>query len=112
MAVTTPTVPDEETPLLGGQRVSATKSKPAATLTDPSKRDPESKPNKKTSIPWPQFSILLLLQLVEPLTSQSIYPVSFPTGFLPHPFTLAGSTPAEVVCDDRVLNGPPFFISS
>ena len=82
MTVTTSTVPDEETPLLGGQRISATgritKSKPAAaTLTDPGN---ESKLIKKTPFPWTQFSIISLLLLTEPLTSQVIYPVSFPAG--------------------------------
>ena len=80
MTFTTPTVPGEEAPLLSGQRISATgritKSKPAAaTLTDPGN---ESELIKKTSFPWAQFSIISFLLLTEPLTSQVIYPVSFP----------------------------------
>lgn len=85
MAVTIPTVPDEETPLLGGQHLSAvariTKFEPGATtLTDPSNPDAGSNPKKTIPLPWAQFSIVLFLQLTEPLTSQVIYPVSFPTG--------------------------------
>lgn len=45
---------DEETPLLASER-------------------DENTP-KKTPFPWGQFSILLMLQLAEPLTSQLIYP--------------------------------------
>lgn len=41
---------DEETPLLRSQHV------------------------KKTPLPWFQFSIVMVLQLAEPLTSQVIYP--------------------------------------
>ena len=72
MAMTIPTIPDEESPLLGGQHVSATEeiaeSEPGNGL----------KPNKIIPFPWAQFSIVLFLQLTEPLTSQVIYPVSFP----------------------------------
>jgi len=53
MTVTTDTYNDEETPLL----LDAAHSKP-----------------KKTPLPWAQFSILLFLQLAEPLTSNVIYP--------------------------------------
>ena len=36
---------------------------------------PNEQPKKKpTPLPWAQFSILLILQLAEPLTSQVIYP--------------------------------------
>ncbi|KAH9856495.1 MFS general substrate transporter [Lenzites betulinus] len=45
---------DEETPLLRGEHA--------------------SRKRKHTPIPWGQFSILLILQLAEPLTSQVIYP--------------------------------------
>lgn len=48
--------PDEETPLLaeeGGK---------------------DSAPKERSPIPWGQFSILLILQLAEPLTSQVISP--------------------------------------
>ena len=34
----------------------------------------ESRKRAKTPIPWGQFTILLILQLAEPLTSQVIYP--------------------------------------
>lgn len=43
---------DEETPLLNSQQLKS----------------------KRTPLPWFQFSIVLLLQLAEPLTSQVIYP--------------------------------------
>lgn len=49
MTVTTDREVDEETPLLQVQP-------------------------KKTPLPWFQFTIVLLLQLGEPLTSQVIYP--------------------------------------
>ena len=46
---------DEETPLL--------------------RSDSHGRPKRKHNpIPWAQFSILLVLQLAEPLTSQVIYP--------------------------------------
>ena len=94
MAVTIPTVPDEQTPLLAGQGVStlcetSEPGSPAPTLAVPSNRGSRTpsilgKANgegasdaiKKTPLPWAQFSIVLVLQLVEPLTSQVIYPVS------------------------------------
>ncbi|KAH8111238.1 MFS general substrate transporter [Phellopilus nigrolimitatus] len=47
---------DEETPLL----------RPA--------HDKKPKPAEETPLPWAQFSIVLFLQLAEPLTSQVIYP--------------------------------------
>ena len=95
MTVADSTVPNEETPLLGGNQVSAIEgviSEPdseAATLEglSNSSRTPSiaknnatgaSEPVKKTPLPWAQFSILLFLQLAEPLTSQVIYPVSSP----------------------------------
>jgi len=99
MTVTTLTVPDEETPLLGDQRASATveATEPgsgAATLAGPSNQGsptPSVKGKagvnggsgvvKKTPLPWAQFSIVLFLQLAEPLTSQVIYPVSCSVGF-------------------------------
>ena len=99
--MTTPTtVPDEETPLLGGQQVSAiegiTEREPeVATLAGPSNqgsRTPSIKGKtnanggsdtvKKTPLPWAQFSIALFLQLAEPLTAQVISPVSFLVGFV------------------------------
>jgi hypothetical protein len=36
---------------------------------------------KRTPLPWAQFSIVLFLQLAEPLTAQVIYPVSSPVMF-------------------------------
>lgn len=101
MTMAIPTEPDEETPLLGGQQVSAiwrtTESgSEATTLADPSNLDGRtssirgrtntdggSKAIKKTPLPWAQFSIILFLQLAEPLTSQVIYPVSFLIGISP-----------------------------
>jgi hypothetical protein len=101
MTTAIPTLPDEETPLLGGQRVSAvriTEPEPefeAATLAGPSNQGSrtssiKSKTDakglsedvvKKTPLPWAQFSIVMFLQLAEPLTSQVIYPVSSPVVF-------------------------------
>lgn len=54
-----PQITDEETPLLGdqSQNTQQTKSK-----------------KQRTPLPWRQFSILLLLQVSEPLTSQVIAP--------------------------------------
>lgn len=48
--------PDEETPLL------------------PEQGNGDSASKERTPIPWGQFSILLILQLSEPLTSQVISP--------------------------------------
>ena len=93
MIATIPTAPDEETPLLGGQQVSIigeiTESEPgAATLAGPSNQDSGSKLIKKPPFPWAQFSIVLFLQLAEPLTSCVIYPVSLSSDFFPRPFVL------------------------
>jgi len=100
MTVTTLTAPDEETPLLHGQHRSAIggvtePNSEAVTLAGPSNQGSrassvvgKTSPNrgsgmvKKTPLPWAQFSIILFLQLAEPLTSQVISPVSFSfTGF-------------------------------
>jgi hypothetical protein len=93
-------LPNEETPLLGGQRALVvgriTEPEPEAAML----AGPESRTNsrtssirsninakgqsdvaKKTPLPWGQFSIALFLQLAEPLTSQVIYPVSSPVVF-------------------------------
>lgn len=97
MTVAIPTTPDEETPLLGGNNVSAIEGviyeslldSEAATLAGPScqgSRAPSLKgkangvyePIKKTPLPWAQFSIIMFLHLAEPLTSQVISPVSAP----------------------------------
>ena len=97
MATAIPISPDEETPLLGGQRVSAvgiiTEPEPEATAqAGPSNQDShtssvgsETNTNvvKKTPLPWAQFSLVMFLQLAEPLTSQVIYPVSLPVVFPP-----------------------------
>ena len=95
MTVTIPTTPDEETPLLGGQQVSAVEEitesgSEAATLAGPSNQSSripsvkgktranirEAELVKKTPLPWAQFSIILFLQLAEPLTFMVISPVS------------------------------------
>jgi hypothetical protein len=107
MATAIPTFPDEETPLLSGQRVSAVKritepepesesESEAATLAGPSNQCSRTSSIKsktkvkvqsdvvtKTPLPWAQFSIVMFLQLAEPLTSEVIYPVSLPAIFLP-----------------------------
>jgi hypothetical protein len=95
-----PTTPDEDTPLLGGNKVSAIEgaisespsSSETATLaghSNQASRTPSikgkvnevSKPIKKTPLPWAQFSIIMFLHLAEPLTSQVIYPVSYRLGY-------------------------------
>ena len=94
MALTIPTGPDEETPLLGGRQVSEITTitgleSEAVTLRGTSEegsRTPSIKGKtsinepagvvKKTPLPWVQFCIVLFLQLPEPLTAQIIYPVS------------------------------------
>ena len=100
MATTTPTVPDERTPLLCCQQALAvaktTEQDPdAVTLIGPS--NPASPTSslkqlkgtttnaeggtevvKKTPLPWIQFSITLFLQLAEPLSGHVISPVSSP----------------------------------
>ena len=95
MTATIPTSADEETPLLGGHRVSALEgtTEPEAetvTLAGPSNQGSRTssiggKTNanvvQKTPLPWAQFSIVMFLQLAEPLTSQVIYPVGFPVVF-------------------------------
>ena len=91
MPVTIQTGPDEETPLLAGHLIPAveqTSESGAAALTghsDQGSRPPSVKGKtnvsgaaevaKRTPLPWQQFSIVLFLQLAEPLTSQVIYPV-------------------------------------
>ena len=94
MSLTTPTGPDEGTPLLGGNhvpdlgRISESDSE-AATLAGPSNQgsrapsvkgktnaNPVQERVRKTPLPWAQFSIILFLHLAEPMTSQVISPVS------------------------------------
>jgi hypothetical protein len=88
----TPTNPDDKTPLLKGEDASDTGKtsipRPGAVAGPP---DPgscvrsidgeadvngASKVVKKTPLPWAQLSVVLFLQLTEPLTSEVIYPVS------------------------------------
>lgn len=94
MTVAGQTASDEVTPLLGGNSCSAIEpSSDVATTAGPSgqgSRAPNVKtkvnanavsdPTKKTPLPWAQLSIILFLQLAEPLTSQVIYPVSSTLG--------------------------------
>jgi hypothetical protein len=120
MATAIPTFPDEETPLLSGQRVPTVKritepepepesesESETATLAGPSnqcsrtssiksktKVKVQSDVTTKTPLPWAQFSIVIFLQLAEPLTSEVIYPVSSPAMFFPLWCLL---TPAESV---------------
>ena len=100
MTVMIQIAPDEETPLLGSRHVSIPKrtvepESEAATLAGPSNHTSRTssiggKTNvngrlevvKKTPLPWAQFSIILFLQLAEPLTMQVISPVSFRSDFL------------------------------
>ena len=82
------TVPTEETPLLGGQQVLTTRrvaepesesdtlaSSRAPSVKDRRKTDRGPDAVKKTPLPWAQLSIVLILELAEPLTSQVISPV-------------------------------------
>ena len=72
---------DEQTPLLG--KISGPEPD-----TEPSHRDTPipplggkidgDEPITKTPLPWAQLSMVLLLQLAEPLTAQVIFPVSSP----------------------------------
>ena len=97
MAVAIPTVPGEQTPLLYGNGISVAEGisesdSEVANLAEPVNRGSQtpsikgkangngvSRANKKTPLPWAQFSIVLFLQLAEPLTSQVISPVSLIT---------------------------------
>lgn len=95
MVVTIPTTPDEETALQDRKGVSATggvilgANPEVVTLELPLSQDSRtpsiegnadacgvSEAIEKTPLPWAQFSVLLFLQLAEPLTSNVIYPVS------------------------------------
>ena len=90
-------VPNEETPLLGGQQSSAaggvtSPESEVATLAGsrtPSVKDRSNTDGgpdviKKTPLPWAQLSIVLFLEIAEPLTAQVISPVSSSTGFRYH----------------------------
>lgn len=59
------TAPTEQSPLL---------SRPAHDRDDRNEHTKHSDKTKETPIPWAQFSLVLFLQLAEPLTSQVIYP--------------------------------------
>lgn len=89
----TTTTPDDRTPLLCGQQVptirSVTEPEPEpAPLAGPSNQSSRiqsaeggstnggSDVTKKTPLPWGQLSVVLFLQLAEPLTAQVISPVS------------------------------------
>ena len=104
MTVAIPAAPDEETPLLSGKIVSAIEGavteqgSEAATVAGPSSQvgrtsntkgganaNGVSEAIKKTPLPWAQYSIVLFLQLAEPLTSQVIYPVSSTLDHWYHP---------------------------
>jgi len=84
-------VPDEETLLLCGQRISATPEVPepgseATALAGPSNQGTPRPSNiseaiKQTPPPWAQFSIVSSLWLALPLTAQVIHPVSSSIGF-------------------------------
>lgn len=87
--MTTTTVPNEETPLLGAQQHSAIErvaipESEVSTLAGsrtPSikgRRSVDGRPDvvTKTPLPWGQLSIILVLELAEPLTAQVISPVS------------------------------------
>jgi len=90
--MTVTAVPNEETPLLRDQQVSAiervTDPEPEAVtlagLSNQNSRAPSVKGGrngrpdvvKKTPLPWAQFSLTLFLLLAEPLTAQVISPVS------------------------------------
>lgn len=58
-SISMPQIMDEETPLLGEQSQNSQQNNPK---------------KQKTPLPWRQFSILLLLQVSEPITSQVITP--------------------------------------
>ena len=99
MTVTIQTASDEVTPLLDGSEVSANESSSVvAAVAGPSNQKINAndilEQTKKTPLPWAQFSIILFLELAEPLTSQVIYPVSF-TLDVSYP---ALNTPAPLVC--------------
>jgi len=117
----TTTVPNEETPLLGGQQALTTKgvAEPESevdTLAGSHTPSVKSGTNanggpdavKKTPLPWPQLSIVLILELAEPLTSQVISPVSSPIDSPSHFPLWRRLVPYEVQSTaDR-----PFFHSS
>jgi len=99
MAVTIPTVLDEEI-LLGGQHVSAVGGASPAGLEDATLIGPSSHGSytpsikggtnanggsgvvKKIPLPWAQFSLVLFLEFAEPLTLEAISPVSPSFGLL------------------------------
>ena len=115
-----PPVPGEETPLLDGETVSATRriverESEAAALAGPSNFSPtlgiKSRKNisgrsridvvNKTPLPWVQFSITLLLLFAELLASYVISPVSSLVGFPPYLLLCDCLTPA---LDDLIFH--------
>ena len=87
--MTTTPVPNEQTPLLGGLHHSVIEgvAEPESEVsTLAGSRTPSIKGRnsvdvgpdvvKKTPLPWGQLSIILVLELAEPLTAQVISPVS------------------------------------
>jgi len=128
--MTIPSVPDEETSPLHGQRRSVIggvtePDSEAVTLADPSNQGSRtsniigktssnrgSGVVKKTPLPWAQFSIILFLQLAGPLTAQVIAPVSFffirssSMQFFCLGFDRRGSE--EFAYNSRELNNPSF----
>jgi len=92
--MTLTTVLNEETPLLGCQRASAIgrvaeSESEVSTLAGSRTPSIKSRRNtdggldvvKKTPLPWGQLSIILVLELAEPLTAQVISPVSSLSSF-------------------------------
>lgn len=78
----TATTVDEETPLL-----------------------PDQQKKKPTPLPLPQFAILLVLQLAEPLTSQVIYPFLPQVSRPPHVFVCLAYFPMQLVRDVGITHG-------
>lgn len=75
---------DEETRLLRTQHdeherydsiaSSSSSSTLATDIANESELESAPDPKRETPLDWPQFSLVLFLQLAEPLTSQVIYP--------------------------------------
>lgn len=78
----TATTVDEETPLL-----------------------PEQQQKKPTPLPWAQFSIILVLQLAEPLTSQVIYPFAPQVCCIRRPAVIATYVRSQLIRDVGITHG-------
>lgn len=78
----TATTVDEETPLL-----------------------PEQQQKKPTPLPWAQFSIILVLQLAEPLTSQVIYPFAPQVCCIRCPAVIATHVRRQLIRDVGITHG-------